>query len=185
MMKTLLNNVCILPCICIWQPHHQAIVLNFLVRTLLLFTLLQKKSIFCDLMNMLLFMLFWLLYRALSRWREVRKVLLFVILSSSPCRALCPWKHNEIFKCSTTWCIHFILPVLHPLSTPALAAKVSVKRGVCLSLVKAALAELLGRNLTWFIKWNRRAMHVPLNEMLQKHTNANYVTDSQWRSSTH
>lgn len=93
----------------------------------------------------------------------------FVTLSPPASATLCPWKHNEIFKCSTTWYIHFMLSVLHLLST---AAKVSMRGVVGPSLVKDVLSKLLGWNLPWFIKWSTTAMPSPLIQMLQTHTNA-------------
>lgn len=90
-------------------------------------------------------------HRAFSRWGSW----LFVALSSPASATLCPWKHNEIFKCSTTWYIHFMSSVLHHLST---AAKVSMRGVVGLPLVKDVLSRLLSWNSPWFIKWNTTVM---------------------------
>lgn len=94
----------------------------------------------------------------------------FFVTASPPASAtLCPWKHNEIFKCSTTWYIHFMLSGLHLLPK---AAKVSMRGVVGPSLVKDVLSKLLGWNVPWFIKWSTAAMPSPLIHMLQTHTNA-------------
>lgn len=93
----------------------------------------------------------------------------FVALAPPAGATLCPWKHNEIFKCSTTWYIHFMLSGLHLLPT---AAKVSMRGVVGPSLVKDVLRKLLGWNLPWFIKWNTTAMLSLLIQTLQTHTNA-------------
>lgn len=92
----------------------------------------------------------------------------FFTLSLPASATLCPWKHNEIFKCSTTWYIHFMLSGLRLLPT---AAKVSMRGVVVLSLVKDVLSKLLGWNLSWFIKWSTTVMPSPLIQMLQTHTN--------------
>lgn len=93
----------------------------------------------------------------------------FFVTAAPPASAtLCPWKHNELFKCSTTWYIHFMLSLLHLL--PA-AAKVSMRGVLGPSLVKDVLSKLLAWNLPWFIKWSTTATPLPLIQMLQTHIN--------------
>lgn len=113
----------------------------------------------------------WHLCRGLFRWRVMMKVL-FIIA----CHLVPHCVPENIIRFSSVEppgisTLYFL--ALHPLSPPAMDAEVSVKRAVCLSLFNAALGECLGRNLTWYIKCNRKVM-CPLRRhhwLTQENTN--------------